>query len=303
MTLQEFITTPPTNYGAGNVNLLVSSSVSGSEDIPIPPYTIQGLTVPFNSKNSKNVLSALKEVEAIRFQYTGGEKVVNVVSRQKKDGYFYIGTQPLVIGAIPDIDSLGEYVFYSAEFIFKPYFEISYFNNDYNPVINNTNESRTSYIRQVVDRVSSQAIPTNLTAVISQSAEPAQVQNDSYTRNSIIIGRYEGTKETDKNIPGNSPAVGLVSFKASEHPSDSDTSTIRNIQLSDREIQNLYFDSRISGSHPNKVFQSFPNSGSFIYKFDDQSNRYSKVSNTKIFSIEKNKVYTTNEYGGVTLVQ
>ena len=70
MTLQEFITTPPTNYGAGNVNLLVSSSISGSEDIPIPPYTIQGLTVPFNSKNSKNVLSALKEVEAIRFQYT-----------------------------------------------------------------------------------------------------------------------------------------------------------------------------------------------------------------------------------------
>lgn len=303
MTLQEFITTPPTNYGTGNVNLLVSSSVSGSEDVPIPPYTIQGLTIPFNSKNSIDVLSALKEVEAIRFQYTGGEKVVNVLSRQKKDGYFYIGTEPLIIGAIPDIDSSEEYVFYSAEFIFKPYFEIAYFNNDYNPVINNTNVSRRNYIRQIVDRVSSQAIPTNLTAIISQSAEKAQLQNDSYTRKSIIRGRYDGTVESDNNIPGNSPAVGLVSFKASEHPSDSDTSTIRNIQLSDREVEDLYFNSEISGSHPNKVFQSFPNSGSFIYKFEEETNRYAKVSNSKVFSIEKNKIYRTNEYGGVTLVE
>ena len=45
MTLQEFIETRPQSYGRGNINLLYSSSVSGSDDVPIPPFHIQGLFV------------------------------------------------------------------------------------------------------------------------------------------------------------------------------------------------------------------------------------------------------------------
>ena len=58
MTLEEFIATPPESYGVDNVNLLYSSSLSGSENVPVPPYTIIGMTFPFTN----GVTSALKEV-------------------------------------------------------------------------------------------------------------------------------------------------------------------------------------------------------------------------------------------------
>lgn len=303
MTELEFITTNPRSYGAGNANLLVSSSVSGSNDIPIPPYTIQGLTIPFSSLEGVNVLSPLKEVEAIRFQFSPGDITAQVIGRQKKDGYFYLKTEPIVINEIPSANVANEYVFKGAEFIFKPYFEINFFNNDYNPLQNNTNESKVNVVRQVVDRVSSQATPTNLNAILSQSAEPAQIQNCSYTKSSIILGRYEGTKETDNNIPGNLPAQGLVRFKSEIYPIDSDVTTIKQTQLSDREVVVSLFDSQISGSHPNKAYQSFPAIGNYVYSPGEIGNSFTKVANSKIYSIDKNRVYSTDEFGQVIQIQ
>lgn len=302
MTELEFITTNPRSYGNGNANLLVSSSVTGSENTPIPPFTIQGITIPFASLEGTSVLSALKEVEALRFQFTDGDITTNIVGRQKKDGYFYFRTEPLVINAIPPLTG-GEYVFPAAEFIFKPYVELNYFNSDYNPLINNSNESKLNVVRQIVDRVSSQAVPTNLIAILSSSAEPAQVQNCSYTKASIINGRYEGTKETDRNIPGNDPAIGLASFKSSIHPGDSDTATIKAIQLSDRDIVNVSFDSQITGTHPNKSFQTFPAVNNFIFVPNKAGNRFSKAANSKVYSTDKNQVYVTDEFGKVITVE
>ena len=298
MTELEFSTTSPRLYGEGNINLLVSSSVSGSERVPIPPYTIQGLTIPFTSQNEVNVKSALQQVESVTFQYTGGDVKVQILSSQKRNGYFYLQTDPVKVNSIPTLSG-GDSVFSSAEFIFAPYFQISYYNNDYNPLINNSNNSKVNSIRQVVDRRSSQAIPTNLPAILSSSAELAQVQNCSYTKASTINARYDGTKETSRNIPGNEPAVGLRSFKAENYPLNSDTTTIKNTQLSDRIIQTLYFNAKISGSHPNKTLQTFPSGSSFIYVFETTGSSYSKAANLKVYSTDKNQVYITNEFGQV----
>ena len=73
MTLEEFIETNPSSYGTGNMNLLYSSSVSGSNNIPIAPFHLQGLSIPFSSKNSVNVTAALKEVQTFRFDYPTGQ--------------------------------------------------------------------------------------------------------------------------------------------------------------------------------------------------------------------------------------
>ena len=300
MTELEFISTNPTSFGNGNTNLLISSSVSGSEDTPIAPFTIQGMTVPFNSKAGTDVVSALKETEVLKFEFQGTIVESRIIARQKKSGYYYFRLTPVVVNQLPPLNIESDYEFVDSEFIFKPYFETDFFNNDFNPLANTTNVSKTNAVVQVVDRISSQILPTNLQAILSSSAEPAQIQNCSYTKAGIINARYNGSKETDRGVPGNDPAVGLATFKASLHPTDSDNTTVKNIQLSDREVINVLFDTQLSGSHPNKIFQSFPTSGSFV--FFDVDGRLTKVADQKVYAIDKDQVYTLNEFGGVTVV-
>lgn len=319
MTELEFISTNPLNYGSGNTNLLISSSVSGSEDVPIAPYTIQGMTIPFNSKDGISVFSTLKESDTIKFEFQGTVVQTTIISRQKKSGYFYYRLNPVVVNQLPPINIEDDYEFVNSEFIFEPYFETDFFNNDYNPLTNTTNVSKANSTVQVVDRISSQILPTNLQAILSSSAEPAQIQNCSYTKAGILNSKYNGSKSTiagpisriynkqefnqivlSKSIPGNSPAVKLAKFNASIHPLDSDVNTVKQIQLSDREVTEIYFDTALTGSHPNKIFQSFPGSGSFVYQ--EENGRLIKVANQKIYSTDKNQVYTSNEFGGVTLV-
>lgn len=300
MTELEFISTNPTSFGSGNTNLLISSSVSGSEDTPIAPFTIQGMTVPFNSKAGTDVVSALKETEVLKFEFQGTIVESRIIARQKKSGYYYFRLTPVVVNQLPPLNIEDDYEFIDSEFIFKPYFETDFFNNDFNPLANTTNLSKTNAVVQVVDRISSQILPTNLQAILSSSAEPAQIQNCSYTKAGIINARYNGSKETNRGVPGNNPAIGLATFKASLHPTDSDNTTVKNIQLSDREVINVLFDTQLSGSHPNKIFQSFPTSGSFV--FFDVDGRLTKVADQKVYAIDKDQVYTLNEFGGVTVV-
>lgn len=319
MTELEFISTNPTNYGRGNANLLISSSVSGSEDVPLSPYTIQGMTIPFSSKDGTSVFSTLKESDKVKFEFEGSLVTVEVISRQKKDGYFFYRLKPTVVTQLPPLNIEGDFEFTDSEFIFLPFFETDFFNNDFNPLTNTTNESKPNSIVQVVDRLSSQILPTNLTAILSSSAEPAQIQDCSYTKAGLLNSRYNGTKTTSAgsipreynkfklsekiksgSIPGNSPAISLVKFKASLHPLDSDVETVKAIQLSDRKIVDVFFDSVLSGSHPTKVFQSFPFSSSFVFQEDNGS--LVKIANQKIYSTDKNEVYTSNEFGGITLV-
>ena len=132
MTELEFISTNPTSYGSGNTNLLISSSVSGSEDTPIAPFTIQGMTVPFNSKAGTDVVSALKETEVLKFEFQGTIVESRIIARQKKSGYYYFRLTPVVVNQLPPLNIESDYEFVDSEFIFKPYFETDFFNNDFN---------------------------------------------------------------------------------------------------------------------------------------------------------------------------
>ena len=75
------------------------------------------------------------------------------------------------------------------EFIFIPFFESNFFNDDYNVLINNNQRGRLNSIRQIVDRKNSQANPSNLELIILQTATKAELQDSNYTQRSRIQGR------------------------------------------------------------------------------------------------------------------
>lgn len=326
MTLQEFIRANPNGWGTGNANLLVSSSVSGSYPNveSFPPYTVKGISIPFTSKNDKYIEPALKEVDEFRFKVQDGILVKSkVLGRQKRNGYYFFSLSNFVINSLPttlDFDDNPEVV--NSEFVFVPYVSVSFINNDYNVLLSNSARSKLSDTHRVVDRITalsgSADLPSNYIAIISQSAEKAELQNCSYTKIGIVSSRYEGTRTSkagnfyefnedlfetrvlNRGIPGNDPALALKEFRGSVHPNDSSDATIRGIQLSDREIQNIFFDTILSGSHPNKAFSNFPVSGSFLETED--GTRFVRSVNSKIYSIDKGQIYTTNELGGVIAV-
>ena len=321
MTLQEFIETRPQSYGRGNINLLYSSSVSGSDDVPIPPYHIQGLSIPFTTLGGTNIGDALREVETFRFDYPTGQLSAEITGRQQRNEYYYFTVKEIVTTVLPSsVDFSGNPILNDSQTVFVPFVSLGFNNSDYNPLGNNSEGSSVNPYAQKVDRNTSQFNPTNLAAINTGTATDAELQESSYSSAGIINGRYNGSKTTaagpisreyhkgvftqevlDNSIAANNPATTLVTFQGSIHASDADTTAIKNILNADREVVEILFDSTLSGSHPNKIFPSFAKTSNTLFALD--GNKTFKLTNNKVYSIDTDSVLTTNNVGTVTLVE
>lgn len=310
MTELEFINADPRGYGGPtNANLLISSSISGSDNQPQLPYDIVGITLPFEDENGTVLADALKETKELRFQFTEGVIKIPIVERQKRDGYFYLRLLPTSINTLPPVDrtvGVGTpavqdiYLFENSSFIFVPFIQGSFQNSEFNPTINNANDNKLNAVAQVVDRSADAATPTNLDALIGRVAKKAQIQNCNYTKAGIKNGRYDGSKLTSGSIVGDDPALTFREFEASLHPDDSDDTTVKAIQLSDRTLTTVYFPPKIVGTYPNIKEQTFPEVNSYLYEV--QRGRFIRVAGKKVYSTDKNNVFLTDEVGQITAV-
>jgi hypothetical protein len=299
MTELEFIDTNPTNYGQGNANLLISSSVSGSELVPTPPYHIQGITVPFKSLDNVDVETALGEINTINFEFTEGVVNATVTAKRKKGGYFFMRVKDFVVNTLPTtFDTAGNYTYENSAFVFIPYVAESFTNNDFNPLQGEAQQLSTATLIQVVDRISSQNTPTNLPAIVTQTAEPASLQDCNYTKIGVINGRYNGTKLTSGSIFGDDPALVLREFKGSIHDNTSNSTAIAAIDDTAREVENIFFTPHLSGSGPGMALSSFPSVNDFLY--GEENNRFVKIVKAKVYAIDKDNIITTDEVGKVT---
>lgn len=319
MTLEEFIATDPASYGTSNINLFYSSSITGS-DTPIPPFTIKGLSIRDQDSTGLDISSALKNVNSLKFAFGGSTLTADILGKQKRTGYFYFSIDPISTNLLPTtVDLAGNVVENDSEFVFVPYIQTSFNNSDYNPLINNSEDSKRNAVTQQVDRNTSQANPTNLVAILAGTANPAEIQNCSYTKVGIISSRYTGTKTTPagpiyefnkdlftsrvitNTIAGNTPAASYKGFNGAIYTDDADTTAIKSINLSDRSVTEIFFDAQLTGAHPDKTFPNYPALGNFV--FITEGNRFVRAVKNKIYSVEKDEVYTTDEFGQVTLVE
>jgi hypothetical protein len=85
--------------------------------------------------------------------------------------------------------------------ILEPYITTpNYYNSDFNPLINNIDQSRLSVFHQDVDYSTGIVTPTNFGYLISGSAAKAAVQDSNYTTERHIIPRYKGSKSTSQHL-------------------------------------------------------------------------------------------------------
>jgi len=302
-TIDDFKTLNPSsfsNYGGdrGNVNLLISSSVSAS--VNIAPYFIQGMTFPLKSQEGVAITNALKEVEKITFTYAGKTETATVTNRTNRGTHFFLTVQPVELAATASTDAQGIPRELLSHIVFTPFLTSNFNNSDDNPLLSNSSALKLNSVAKVVDRNSSQFQPTNLDAIIAGTAQPAQIQDCSYTKTGYVNGRYDGSKLTSGSVVGDDPALKLVSFEASIHPSDADNATIKGIQLSDREILDIRFNTKRIATGSTFAFQSFPSGSNILFR--EEKERILRLADAKVYSIEKDEIYVVGENGIVSSV-
>lgn len=296
----------PDNNIGGNMNLLISCSLRTGSDSDDPtfndgPFHLQGLTIPFFSSTGENVYNPLAEVDIIKFEYAGQVHTAEILDRQKRTTHYYLRFKDIVINYTASVnDQDGNPFEPSSDLVFTPFSKANFANSDWNPRIGNSDALKTHASAQVVDRDSSQLVPSNLTAIIAGTAQAASIQNCSYTKAGLVNARYAGSKLNSGSVVGDDPALGLRSFNASLHPLDSDDTTVKNIQLSDRDVISVKFNSKRIATGSSFEFQNFPSGSNII--FIEENNRVIRLANSKIYSTDKNQVYTADENGIVTSV-
>lgn len=323
MTELEFIAiNPGTSYGAGAAGLLYSSSVSGSGNTPVAPFELRGLTLPVTSKSGEDVTYALRQVTEFTFDISGSSYTSKVLSKQLKSGYVFFRMSPTSLSALPTtVDASDNPAWDNSEFVFVPYLPSNFTNSDYNPLLNNSETSRINDFKRVVDRMDSQFVPTNLTAIIAGTAEKAELQFSNYTDSGLKNSRYDGVTENSGSIPFEDPAITLRKCQGSIHPLRASNVRLRGTGLNDsgsveRDVVDIYFrvDTRptglvptgqnyISGSGTQPTIKGTYGaggkiSGSLCYEKAENED-FIKISDKKIFIEESGDILTTNELGQV----
>lgn len=327
-----------------NINLLISCSMFPGVPISGSDYYIEsgseiylvGVTIPTRwsgSAEGVNLAPTLAEVDTLRipFPSAGSDYIsVPIIDRQHKVGYYYLRTEKTLIRATGSSDlpsttfpTAGPgssisyyYIINGAEIIFTPFLPEQFSSYNYNPLINNSEQSRRSVVRQVVGRSEKQTEPTNIEAIRTQTAEAAQIQDSNYSKVGTIRGRYAGSVVTDGGVKGNDPGISVRAFTGSVHPSGSNIAAIK--ADTNLTFKSIYFNINkiplhkyMTGNYLPNIDTSFPSpsgsliltgsnyitSGSLLY--EERGNNLARIVNSKVFARDRNIFFVTNEFGYV----
>lgn len=125
--------------------------------------------------------------------------------------------------------------------LFEPSIVSTTFNNsDFNAILSNATFSRTSDFIFDVDRIRNQSEPTNLAAILDDSADQAPVQDSSYSSIGITNSRYNGSK-TNIDEYGFSAAINASMFEGAVYAQDKALPLICSQSVDDRPTKDYLF--------------------------------------------------------------
>ena len=212
-----------------------------------------------------------------------------------------LSTDPLNKGSFSEIPSPTQ----DETVLLNPFVVGSFTNTDFEPLISNATNIKEISSKFKVDRKEDQANPKNFNAIISRNAELADVQESNYEDSGIVNARYTGTKLTNNDIEGDEPLQTFIQFEGSQHDDEAEDAAIKAIDAQERTIEAFYFNvssSFVTESTPNAFVQpKQPLVSNYIYQFNNETRRYQRVVERKIFLLETNQTITTDESGVVTI--
>lgn len=219
MTFNEFKTTDP---GAGEIELFISggNNVAG--------ITISNLNCSFTNFNYTIQQATTLTINGTDFDIT--QKV------SYPTHYFIdVDLTPFDL-SFQGVDT-GECI----NIGFSPFIQpIPFTYNDYNAILGNTEDIRTTSFIFDVDRTNDQIVPLNILNILSGNATPAKFAESNHTDTGLINARYNGTKTSVLDF-GTIPAFSAVEFKGSSYGVDTTNQLICSQSTDSRVVRDLLY--------------------------------------------------------------
>jgi len=204
---------------------------------------ITGITItniPLISSDVNNVEEQLKQLEEITFRI-GNQKYIckpEIIDHYPNTipeySFYYYRITPIVF-------TIGTLTGVEIPVNLQPYLDQTlYKNSDFNPLINNVEDQRTSYIVMECDRNYGTVIPSNLQAIQSGSATRASIQDSLYSDTGWINSRYNGTKTSSQNYLGLIPILQGSTFTGEVFANQISNGLICSYSLADRKTSTLF---------------------------------------------------------------
>ena len=258
----------------------------------------EGILLLYNSSNQviavnindtgcqlANYADSLSELQTISISGTK----IDIATRTPKSGYYHYTTVPVYLNPL----ATGFLVNQCTSVVLIPFKEGADFTyNEYNALLGNTEEIRRYTPVFEVDYKSSNSgsfRPSNLAAILSGSAEIAQVQESNYSSIGIRNSRYDGAKTTAADY-GVSPATTGTPFDGAVYLTSSLNNYICSQSLSDRNIELLVF----TGNDSSPVVNST------VFEFN--GNQIVPLRNSKVWVRDTSEIILTNNDGIVSSI-
>lgn len=223
-----------------NVNPTSPNSATGiitSAIVHVDAHSIDGNTV------NTSIESVLEQVETIEFTYVGNEYILNINSTTLYNAtfpFYYFIIDPVYIDNIFDANVIGvDNPALITNVTFTPYLaDLDFGFSDSNPLISNASEQRESTRIMESDRLETTVLPSNIEAILGESADRANIQDSLYYDTGWSRARYRGSKTSTLDNAGIEPALAGRSFKGEQFSVDT---TQDYICQSDNRLQQEFF--------------------------------------------------------------
>tara|TARA_B110000977_G_scaffold55782_1_gene75991 strand:- start:3162 stop:4520 length:1359 start_codon:yes stop_codon:yes gene_type:complete len=236
-----------------NVNAVSDNSNQGiitSAIVHVDAHSIDGVT---SQNGDTSIQTVLEQVETIQFRYGGTSNTVSDYTLDINTAayyaatfpFFYFSIDPIYIDDIYDASIVGvdSPAAVLEDITFTPFLaDIDFGFSDSNPLFSNASEQRESRIVMESDRFDSTTLPSNIDAILSGTADKANVQDSLYYDTGWSRARYKGSKTTPNDNAGIEPALSGRSFKGESFSGDATTDYI--CQSDNRLQQEFFHDGR-----------------------------------------------------------
>jgi hypothetical protein len=268
------------NFNPGDRTLSIIFNSTGSY------WTVKEVNINVTDGEYENLFSILQNVTGFAFLINGVTYTTSVVTTTQKINFFNYDVEDFLI---PSGSSIVLSQLYDTTLIPGP--DVTGFqNSDYDALISNATNSRTSGYIYEVDRSSEYIIPGNYDNIISESAEYANVADSNYTSIGILRSRYDGSETTSADF-GVEPLIAGKVFEGAEYLASSSNNFICSQSLSDRSIEEYFFTIPTGSAEDSET----PILNSKVFEFD--GNRILPIKNKKIWVKENRAVIETNLNG------
>tara|TARA_B100000497_G_C7648702_1_gene390158 strand:- start:14 stop:1303 length:1290 start_codon:yes stop_codon:yes gene_type:complete len=205
--------------------------------VHVTPNAINGITGSVN-----NIESVLEQVETIKFKHHNIDFTLNINTSAFYPvtyPFFYFRVDPVEIPDAEDNNIIGALGTTIEDVIFTPYLAGLIFEySDANSLFSNATELRKSSLIMKSDRLENTVSPTNLEALIEETADRANIQDSLLFDTGWTRARYVGSKTTPADNSGIEPALSGRSFIGESFSKDTTTDYICKL---DNRIQREYF--------------------------------------------------------------